>query len=61
MLKTVENLGVSYVKGSEQYLQKLHKEFSNLNFPYKNDVSIVPLFTPNHFDSLFSSIGAALI
>ena len=67
MLKTVENLGVSHLKGSEQYTQKLDKEFQNLHFPYKTDVSnvsyvsIVPQLTPNHFDSLFSGIGAALI
>ncbi|KAM3863061.1 DNA primase large subunit [Diretmus argenteus] len=35
LLKTVENLGVSYVKTSEQYTKKLDAEFSNLNFPYK--------------------------
>ncbi|XP_030628112.1 DNA primase large subunit [Chanos chanos] len=35
LLKTVENLGVSYVKTSEQYQKKLFAEFSNLNFPYK--------------------------
>ncbi|XP_077586270.1 DNA primase large subunit [Stigmatopora nigra] len=35
LLKTVENLGVSYVKLSEQYVTKLDNEFKNLNFPYK--------------------------
>ncbi|CAB1312897.1 unnamed protein product [Coregonus sp. 'balchen'] len=35
LLKTVENLGVSYVKTSDQYTKKLDAEFSNLNFPYK--------------------------
>ncbi|XP_029926794.1 DNA primase large subunit [Myripristis murdjan] len=35
LLKTVENLGVSYVKTSEQYSKKLESEFSNLNFPYR--------------------------
>ncbi|KAG7333842.1 hypothetical protein KOW79_002249 [Hemibagrus wyckioides] len=35
LLKTVENLGVSYVKTSEEYKTKLHTEFSNLGFPHK--------------------------
>ncbi|XP_061646273.1 DNA primase large subunit isoform X2 [Phyllopteryx taeniolatus] len=35
LLKTVENLGVSYVKLSEQYIKKLDFEFRNLNFPYR--------------------------
>uniref|UniRef100_A0AAY4DXL0 DNA primase large subunit n=1 Tax=Denticeps clupeoides TaxID=299321 RepID=A0AAY4DXL0_9TELE len=35
LLKTVENLGVSYVKTSDQYTKKLYSEFSNLNFPHK--------------------------
>ncbi|KAM8852280.1 DNA primase large subunit isoform 1-T3 [Synchiropus picturatus] len=35
LLKTVENLGVSYVKLSEQYDKKLSQEFKNLNFPYR--------------------------
>ncbi|XP_028279149.1 DNA primase large subunit [Parambassis ranga] len=35
LLKTVENLGVSYVKLSENYLSKLESESKNLNFPYK--------------------------
>ncbi|KAM4607039.1 DNA primase large subunit [Polymixia lowei] len=37
LLKTVENLGVSYVKSSEQYTKKLYTEFSNLNFPHKTE------------------------
>ncbi|XP_017268330.1 DNA primase large subunit [Kryptolebias marmoratus] len=37
LLKTVENLGVSYVKQSEQYKQKLEKELKNLNFSYRPD------------------------
>ncbi|XP_061816847.1 DNA primase large subunit [Nerophis lumbriciformis] len=37
LLKTVENLGVSYVKLSEQYIKKLDIEFKNLNFPYRAD------------------------
>ncbi|XP_077438264.1 DNA primase large subunit [Vanacampus margaritifer] len=37
LLKTVENLGVSYVKLSEQYIKKLDSEFKNLNFPYRVD------------------------
>ncbi|XP_034538416.1 DNA primase large subunit [Notolabrus celidotus] len=35
LLKTVENLGVSYVKGSDQYKHKLENEFKALNFPYR--------------------------
>ncbi|CAJ1067496.1 DNA primase large subunit isoform X1 [Xyrichtys novacula] len=35
LLKTVENLGVSHVKLSEPYTQKLEKEFKALNFPYR--------------------------
>lgn len=37
VLKTVENLGVSYVKLSEPYIKKLDFEFKNLNFPYRVD------------------------
>ncbi|XP_054874784.1 DNA primase large subunit [Amphiprion ocellaris] len=37
LLKTVENLGVSYVKLSEQYTKKLDQESKNLNFPYRAD------------------------
>ncbi|XP_024286034.1 DNA primase large subunit [Oncorhynchus tshawytscha] len=39
LLKTVENLGVSYVKTSELYTKKLDADFSNLNFPYKIEAS----------------------
>uniref|UniRef100_A0A673BL10 DNA primase large subunit n=1 Tax=Sphaeramia orbicularis TaxID=375764 RepID=A0A673BL10_9TELE len=35
LLKTVETLGVSFVKHSEQYSKKLESEFKNLNFPYR--------------------------
>lgn len=35
LLKTIENLGVSYVKQSEQYTTKLENELKNLNFPYR--------------------------
>ncbi|XP_074847205.1 DNA primase large subunit [Carettochelys insculpta] len=35
LLKTVENLGVSCVKGSEEYKSKLHLEFRKLKFPHK--------------------------
>ncbi|KAL7889713.1 hypothetical protein AOLI_G00019710 [Acnodon oligacanthus] len=38
LLKTVENLGVSFVKMSEQYSKKLHAEISGLNFPYRAEV-----------------------
>lgn len=35
VLKTVENVGVSYVKLSEQYTKKLDSESKNLNLPYR--------------------------
>lgn len=38
VLKTIENLGVSYVKLSEQYSKKLENESKILNFPYRSDV-----------------------
>uniref|UniRef100_A0AAQ6IC21 DNA primase large subunit n=1 Tax=Anabas testudineus TaxID=64144 RepID=A0AAQ6IC21_ANATE len=34
LLKTIENLGVSYVKQSDQYIKKLESESKMLNFPY---------------------------
>ncbi|KAA0717910.1 DNA primase large subunit [Triplophysa tibetana] len=38
LLKTVENLGVSYLKNSDQYVKKIEKEFANLNFPYRTEL-----------------------
>ncbi|XP_072293495.1 DNA primase large subunit [Eucyclogobius newberryi] len=38
LLKTVETLGVSFVKHTEQYKTKLENEFKNLHFPYRFDV-----------------------
>lgn len=38
VLKTVENLGVSCVKNSEQYTKKLDAEISSLNFPQKAEL-----------------------
>lgn len=35
VLKTVENLGVSYVKGTEQYQSKLEAELRKLKFSYR--------------------------
>uniref|UniRef100_A0A3B4A007 DNA primase large subunit n=1 Tax=Periophthalmus magnuspinnatus TaxID=409849 RepID=A0A3B4A007_9GOBI len=35
LLKTVENVGISHVKVSEEYKKKLDSEFKNLNFPNK--------------------------
>ncbi|CAB1457696.1 unnamed protein product [Pleuronectes platessa] len=35
LLKTIENLGVSYLKVSEDYKKKLDNESKNLNFPYR--------------------------
>ncbi|XP_037321408.2 DNA primase large subunit [Pungitius pungitius] len=37
LLKTVENVGVSYLKGSSQYSDKLRAESKMLNFPYRPD------------------------
>lgn len=38
LLKTIENLGVSYVKQTEQYDNKLERELKNLHFPYREEV-----------------------
>ncbi|KAI2657784.1 DNA primase large subunit [Labeo rohita] len=38
LLKTVENLGVSYVKNSEPYNKKLEGELSSLNFPRRTEL-----------------------
>ncbi|XP_038253694.1 DNA primase large subunit isoform X11 [Dermochelys coriacea] len=35
LLKGVENLGVSYVKGSDEYKTRLEREIRKLKFPYK--------------------------
>uniref|UniRef100_A0A665X786 DNA primase large subunit n=1 Tax=Echeneis naucrates TaxID=173247 RepID=A0A665X786_ECHNA len=37
LLKTVENLGLSYVKMSDDYNKKLNNEAKVLNFPYRPD------------------------
>ncbi|XP_017320524.1 DNA primase large subunit [Ictalurus punctatus] len=37
LLKAVENLGVSYVKTTEQYKKKLYAEFSSLGFPHREE------------------------
>lgn len=37
VLKTTENLGVSYVKVSEDYAKKLGAELKTLNFPYRSE------------------------
>ncbi|CAL8359799.1 unnamed protein product [Boreogadus saida] len=50
LLKTVENLGVSQVKGSEAYKSKLDKEFSNLLFPNKPDVKEEDKVGPNEYE-----------
>ncbi|XP_072264568.1 DNA primase large subunit [Pyxicephalus adspersus] len=42
ILKSIENLGVSYVKGSVEYNTKLENELRKLKFPYRppqNDIS----------------------
>ncbi|XP_070697326.1 DNA primase large subunit [Pempheris klunzingeri] len=38
LLKTIENLGVSHVKLSDQYTKKLEAESKALNFPYRSEV-----------------------
>ncbi|XP_061051183.1 DNA primase large subunit isoform X2 [Eubalaena glacialis] len=38
LLKAVENLGVSYVKGSEQYQNKLETELRKLKFSYRENL-----------------------
>nr|XP_058934112.1 DNA primase large subunit isoform X2 [Kogia breviceps] len=38
LLKAVENLGVSYVKGSEQYKSKLEAELRKLKFSYRENL-----------------------
>lgn len=43
VLKTVENLGVSYVKATEHYNKKMYNEIHNLNFPYKPEVVSLPV------------------
>lgn len=35
VLKVVENLGVSYVRGNDVYKTKLEAELRRLKFPYK--------------------------
>lgn len=50
MLKTVENLGVSYVKTSDPYHKKLYAELTNLNFPHKTEaVSIQSIISSIRF------------
>ncbi|XP_011857467.1 PREDICTED: DNA primase large subunit isoform X2 [Mandrillus leucophaeus] len=38
LLKSVENLGVSYVKGTEQYQSKLEGELRKLKFSYRENL-----------------------
>ncbi|XP_033073434.1 DNA primase large subunit [Trachypithecus francoisi] len=38
LLKSVENLGVSYVKGTEQYQSKLESELRRLKFSYRENL-----------------------
>ncbi|OWK49698.1 DNA primase large subunit [Lonchura striata] len=35
LLKVIENLGVSYVRGSDEYITKLGAELRKLKFPYR--------------------------
>lgn len=50
VLKTVENVGVSYLKGSDQYSNKLVSELKSLNFPYRPDA--VSMFLASEFYNL---------
>lgn len=54
LLKTVETLGVSYVKLSEQYSNKLVNESKSLNFPYRPEAVITddrkPQAGPSEYD-----------
>ncbi|XP_029451536.1 DNA primase large subunit isoform X2 [Rhinatrema bivittatum] len=38
LLKTIENLGVSFLKGSDKYKEKLETELRKLKFPYRDCV-----------------------
>uniref|UniRef100_A0A2K5S2B0 Uncharacterized protein n=3 Tax=Simiiformes TaxID=314293 RepID=A0A2K5S2B0_CEBIM len=38
LLKSVENLGVSYVKGTDQYQSKLENELRKLKFSYRENL-----------------------
>ncbi|PNJ23841.1 PRIM2 isoform 2 [Pongo abelii] len=38
LLKSVENLGVSYMKGTEQYQSKLESELRKLKFSYRENL-----------------------
>lgn len=51
MLKAVENLGVSYVKTTEQYKKKLYAEFSSLGFPHREE-AVRKCFLPIRHDLL---------
>ncbi|XP_047668897.1 DNA primase large subunit isoform X2 [Tachysurus fulvidraco] len=54
LLKTVENLGVSYVKTTEQYKKKLQTEFSSLGFPHREE--LISAEEKTHFkDQLINS------
>ncbi|XP_076598382.1 DNA primase large subunit [Chaetodon auriga] len=51
LLKTVENVGVSYVKLSEQYTKKLDGECKALNFPYRPEADDrKPQSGPNEYE-----------
>uniref|UniRef100_A0A8C7WMV5 DNA primase large subunit n=1 Tax=Oryzias sinensis TaxID=183150 RepID=A0A8C7WMV5_9TELE len=51
LLKTVENLGVSYVKHGSQYKLKMDNELRLLHFPYRPDTNDKkPLTGPSEFE-----------
>lgn len=60
VLKTVENLGVSYVKQTDQYTMKLDNESKNLNFPYRAET--VSMFsTYMHHKTILKYSNAAFL
>lgn len=50
VLKAIENLGVSYVKLSDDYTKKLGIESKNLNFPYR--LEAVSILSATYIESL---------
>lgn len=61
VLKTTENLGVSYVKLSEDYKKKLSAESKTLNFPYRLDaVSIFSMTYNETCSAAFANFSVVL-
>lgn len=57
VLKTVENLGVSYVKLSDQYTKKLDSESKALNFPYRPDAVSIFIMKEDQIHSVLFSFS----